>query len=57
MHRIKINLNQQQLELLDGAVEAGIAPDRLALIRKALREHAALAVSKAAPANESQTND
>jgi Arc/MetJ-type ribon-helix-helix transcriptional regulator len=41
MRRIKIKLNQQQLELMDRAVVAGMAPDRAALIRKALREHAA----------------
>ncbi len=40
MRRIKIELNQQQLELIDRAIVAGLAPDRSSLIRKALREHA-----------------
>jgi Arc/MetJ-type ribon-helix-helix transcriptional regulator len=35
---ITVRLNQQQLELLDRTVERGEAPDREALIRRALRE-------------------
>ena len=38
---IRLNLNQQQLELLDATIERGIAPDRSSLIRLALREFAA----------------
>lgn len=37
---IVLKLNQQQLELIDRTVARGAAPDRLALIRLALREHA-----------------
>ena len=37
---IVLKLNQQQLELLDRTVARGAAPDREALIRLALREHA-----------------
>lgn len=40
MRRIRVKLNQQQLELIDRAIAAGVAPDRNSLIRKALREHA-----------------
>jgi Arc/MetJ-type ribon-helix-helix transcriptional regulator len=38
---VTLRLNQQQLELLDRTVAKGVAPDREALIRLALREHAA----------------
>jgi metal-responsive CopG/Arc/MetJ family transcriptional regulator len=38
---IVLKLNQQQLELLDRTVERGAAPDRVALVRLALREYAA----------------
>jgi hypothetical protein len=38
---VVVRLNQQQLELLDRTIERGEAPDRVALIRKALREQAA----------------
>lgn len=37
---VRLNLNQQQLELLDATIERGIAPDRSSLIRLALREFA-----------------
>ena len=37
---IKVVLNQQQLELLDKTIERGVAADRSALIRLALREFA-----------------
>lgn len=33
-----LTLNQQQLELLDRTIGQGIAPDRAALVRLALRE-------------------
>ena len=36
-----LKLNQQQIELLDKTVARGAAPDREALIRRALREYAA----------------
>jgi hypothetical protein len=36
-----VRLNQQQLELLDRTIARGEATDRVALIRKALREQAA----------------
>jgi hypothetical protein len=35
---IKLVLNQQQLELLDNTIAQGVAPDREALVRLALRE-------------------
>jgi Arc/MetJ-type ribon-helix-helix transcriptional regulator len=38
---IKLRLNQQQLELMDRTIAQGIAPDRVALVRLALREYAA----------------
>ena len=36
-----LKLNQQQRELLDRTVARGVAPDREALIRLALRQYAA----------------
>jgi Arc/MetJ-type ribon-helix-helix transcriptional regulator len=38
---VTLKLNQQQLELVDRTVARGIAPDRAALVRLALREYAA----------------
>jgi Arc/MetJ-type ribon-helix-helix transcriptional regulator len=38
---VVVRLNQQQLELIDRTIEQGRAADRVALIRKALREQAA----------------
>jgi Arc/MetJ-type ribon-helix-helix transcriptional regulator len=38
---IKLRLNQQQLELMDRTIARGVAPDRAALVRLALREYAA----------------
>ena len=38
---IKLQLNQQQLELLDRTIARGAAPDRAALVRLAIREYAA----------------
>ena len=38
---IKLQLNQQQLELMDRTIARGVAPDRIALVRLALREYAA----------------
>jgi hypothetical protein len=38
---IKLRLNQQQLELIDRTIAQGVAPDRVALVRLALREYAA----------------
>jgi metal-responsive CopG/Arc/MetJ family transcriptional regulator len=38
---IKLQLNQQQLELLDRTIARGVAPDRGALVRLAIREYAA----------------
>ena len=40
-HKVVLQLNQQQLELIDRTVEHGEAKDRVDLIRRALREHAA----------------
>jgi Arc/MetJ-type ribon-helix-helix transcriptional regulator len=38
---VTIRLNQQQIELVDRTVVKGEAPDRAALIKRALREQAA----------------
>jgi Arc/MetJ-type ribon-helix-helix transcriptional regulator len=38
---IKLQLNQQQLELIDRTIARGVAPDRVALVRLAIREYAA----------------
>jgi hypothetical protein len=40
-HKIVIQLNQQQLELVDKTVERGEAKNRVDLIHRALREYAA----------------
>lgn len=40
-HRVVLKLNQQQLELVDKTVARGEAPDRQALIKRALKEFAA----------------
>jgi hypothetical protein len=49
---ITLRLNQQQLELLDRTIAQGVAPDRVSLVRLALREYAAAhkpdAIEKAA---------
>jgi len=48
---IKLQLNQQQLELMDRTIAQGIAADRAALVRLAVREYAAAraAETKAKP--------
>jgi hypothetical protein len=48
---IKLQLNQQQLELMDRTIARGVAPDRVALVRLAIREYAAArqAETKAKP--------
>ena len=48
---IKLQLNQQQLELMDRTIARGVAPDRVALVRLALSEYAAArrAETKAKP--------
>jgi Arc/MetJ-type ribon-helix-helix transcriptional regulator len=38
---ITLKLNQQQLELMDRTIAQGVAADRIALVRLALRESAA----------------
>jgi Arc/MetJ-type ribon-helix-helix transcriptional regulator len=40
-HRVRLRLNQQQLELIDRSVKAGEAASREDLIRRALKEFAA----------------
>jgi Arc/MetJ-type ribon-helix-helix transcriptional regulator len=49
---VKLRLNQQQLELMDRTIAQGVAPDRVSLVRLALREYAAArrAESNAEPA-------
>ena len=36
---IVLKLNQQQLDLLDRTIANGAAPDRVALVKRALREY------------------
>jgi Arc/MetJ-type ribon-helix-helix transcriptional regulator len=38
---VTLKLNQQQLELIDRTIAGGVAPNRAALVRLALREYAA----------------
>jgi Arc/MetJ-type ribon-helix-helix transcriptional regulator len=38
---INLRLNQQQLELMDRTIADGVAADRVALVRLAVREYAA----------------
>ena len=38
---VVLRLNQQQFELLDRTIAHGAAPDRAALVRRALREYLA----------------
>jgi metal-responsive CopG/Arc/MetJ family transcriptional regulator len=45
---IKLRLNQQQLELLDRTIAQGVAPDRVALVKLALREYVAARKAEAA---------
>jgi hypothetical protein len=45
---VKLRLNQQQLELMDRTIAQGVAPDRVALVRLALREYAAAHKAEAA---------
>lgn len=40
-HKVVLQLNQQQMELVDKTVARGEAEDRAALIHRALREYAA----------------
>ena len=37
-HRLLVPLNRQQLELMDRTIAQGVALDRVALLRMALRE-------------------
>lgn len=36
---IILKLNQQQLELIDRTIAKGVAPNRAALVKLAIREH------------------
>jgi hypothetical protein len=45
---VKLRLNQQQLELMDRTIAQGVAPDRISLVRLALREYAAARQADAA---------
>jgi Arc/MetJ-type ribon-helix-helix transcriptional regulator len=47
---VTLQLNQQQLELMDRTIAQGVAADRAALVRLALREYAA--ARKADPGGE-----
>ena len=47
-HTVVLKLNQQQLELLDRTVGKGVAADREALVKLALREYAAQRAKEAA---------
>jgi Arc/MetJ-type ribon-helix-helix transcriptional regulator len=46
---IKLRLNQQQLELMDRTIARGIASDRAALVRLAIREYAAARKTETKP--------
>ena len=52
-HRLLVPLNRQQLELMDRTIAQGVAPDRVSLLRLALRElgapHGGPARDRAAP--------
>jgi Arc/MetJ-type ribon-helix-helix transcriptional regulator len=48
VHRVRLRLNQQQLELIDNSVAAGRGKSRDDLIRRALREFAAVHLPAAA---------
>jgi hypothetical protein len=37
---VTLKLNKQQLELIDRTIAGGVAPDRVALVKLALREYA-----------------
>jgi hypothetical protein len=50
---VNVVLNQQQIELLDGTVARGVAPDREAVLRTALKEFAA---KNTAPASGKDQN-
>ena len=41
-HQLLVPLNRQQLELMDRTIAQGVAVDRVALLRLALREYAPL---------------
>jgi Arc/MetJ-type ribon-helix-helix transcriptional regulator len=45
---VKLRLNQQQLELIDRTIAQGVAANREALVRLALREYAAARKADAA---------
>jgi hypothetical protein len=45
---VKLRLNQQQLELMDRTIAQGVAPDRVSLVRLALREYAVARKAEAA---------
>ena len=51
---VVLKLNQQQLELLDKTIAAGAAPDRQALVQRALREYASHAATAAAAASRAK---
>lgn len=44
--QVTLKLNQQQIELIDRTVAQGAAPDREALVLRALREYAARRANK-----------
>jgi metal-responsive CopG/Arc/MetJ family transcriptional regulator len=44
---VRLRLNQQQLELMDRTIAQGVAADRVALVRLALREYVAMRRAKA----------
>ena len=53
---VVLKLNQQQLALLDKTIASGAAPDRQALVRRALREYAGhVAASTATAPHAKQT--
>ena len=49
---VTLKLNQQQRELIDRTIAKGTAPDRVALIRLALREYAGKRAAKTTEASQ-----
>jgi metal-responsive CopG/Arc/MetJ family transcriptional regulator len=52
---VVLKLNQQQLELLDRTIQGGAAPDRVKLVRLALREYAARHLAAPGPERANET--
>ena len=51
---VVLRLNQQQVELLDRTVRAGVAADRASLVRLALREYSERKAEASKPADRDE---